>query len=243
MASIRKMGHGFVAIVAIAVTAVIPTTPASAQSNGKQEDGQGKYANLTADWEQWLFAQPAVDVNGTNTNPALDSTGAFAASGQEHGIGPGKKYFFLAGTFGGDAHRTVTVPKGKALFFPVIASNFDNAVSPPPSRPYTVPQLRTQAAAFADSVTSAAATLNGVNVEVFRTKSPVFDYTLPDESSIYAYFGFVGPQFEGRVKPSVADGYWCFIPPQAAGSYVLEFAGSSPPDFDIHVTYSLIIPQ
>jgi hypothetical protein len=107
---------------------LILATTAPAQNNGKQEDGEGKYANLTAVWEAWVFAQPAVDIGGTNTNPAVDSTGEFAAVGQEDGIGPGNKFFFPAGTFGGDAVRTVTVPRGKALFFPVIASNFDNAV-------------------------------------------------------------------------------------------------------------------
>jgi hypothetical protein len=221
--------------------AAVASAPLAAADGGKQQEGEGKLGNLSAEWTQWLFAQPAVDVHGTNTNPALDSTGEFAASGQEHGIGPGQRYFFLAGTFGGDVHRAVTVPRGKALFFPVIGANFDNAVSPPPPKPYKVPELRQQAAAFADTITMASATLNGVNVEVIRAKTPVFDYTLPEENSIYAYFGLIGPQFEGRVKPSVGDGYCCLIPPLAPGSYVLEFAGSSSLGFDVHVTYSLVI--
>jgi hypothetical protein len=242
MASIRITVHGFVAIVSLTIATLISATTAPAQNIGKQEDGEGKYANLTAQWMQWLFAQPAVDVGGTNTNPALDSTGAYAAAGQENGIGPGSKYFFLAGTFGGTAVRTVTVPKGKALFFPVIAANFDDAVDPRPPTPFKVPELRAQAKAFGDSITSAAATLNDVPVEVFRTKSPTFDYTLPDENSIYEYFGLVGPQFEGRVKPSVGDGYWCFIPPLPSGSYVLEFEGANSFGLSLSVTYFLSIP-
>jgi len=200
MASVRNIKHGFVAIVAVTAATLVLAMTASAQNNGKQQDGAGQYANLTALWEAWLFSQPAVDIDGTNTNPALDSTGAFAAAGQATGIGPGNKYFFLAGTFGGTAVRTVTLPKGKALFFPIIAANFDNAVDPPPLTPYKVPELRAQAKAFGDSITIASATLNGAPVEVFRTNSPTFDYTLPDENSIYEYFGLVGPLFEGRAR-------------------------------------------
>ena len=90
--------------------------PLRAQDNGKRQVGEGKYADLTADWWRWVYAQPAVDVGGTNTNPVLDSTGAYAATGQPDGIGPGNNYFFLAGTFGGDDTRTLTIPHGEALF-------------------------------------------------------------------------------------------------------------------------------
>src|SRR5262249_30989177 len=114
--------------------------PVCAQTNGKQEHGEGKYANLTADWWQWVFSRPAIDIGGTNTNPVLDSTGAFAAVGQENGIGPGDKSFFLAGTFGGAATRTVTVPADKALFFPINNFEADNAADPPTS--FSVPELR-----------------------------------------------------------------------------------------------------
>jgi hypothetical protein len=69
--------------------------------NGKQQAGEGTYADLTATWWEWVLAQPAVAVAGTNTNPVPDTTGAYAAVGQEDGIGPANKYFFLAGSFGG----------------------------------------------------------------------------------------------------------------------------------------------
>src|SRR5262249_25393145 len=54
-----------------------------------------------------------------DTNPANDETGAFAATNQK---GP---VWFLAGTFGdGQAHRTVTIPAGKNIFFPINSSVF-----------------------------------------------------------------------------------------------------------------------
>ena len=67
-----------------------------------------------------------------------------------------------------------------------------------------------------DTVNFTYARLNagtgGMDLEIFLTKSPAFDYTVPDENSLYDYFGLVGPQFEGRINPAVADGYWASAP-------------------------------
>ena len=137
--------------------------------------------------------------------------------------------------------RTVTVPEGKALFFPVVNYEADNAVAPPPNN--TVPQLRALAKAVIDSVTTSYARLDGSPLEIFRTKSPTFDYTVPDENSLYDYFGLVGPQFEGRIKPAVADGYWAYIPPLPPGEYILEFGGTGTGlgGFSLDITYRLTI--
>lgn len=197
------------------------------------------YGSLTARWWQWVFSQPAVDVDGTNTNPVLDTSGLFATAGQPAGIGPANKYFFLAGTFGGQATRTVTVPHGKALFFPVFNFEADNAFDPPTD--YDVPKLKAIAATNIDTFTGGSVTFDGHPVEFFRSTSPVFDYTVPDENSYYDYFGLVGPQFEGRIKPVVADGYWAVLPPPAAGSHVLRFTATSSIPFSLDVTYVLTI--
>src|SRR5262245_59764128 len=141
-----------------ALFAVVAVTP------GQAQDG-GKYGNLTARWWQWVYAQPAVDTGGTNTNPVLDTTGAHATAGQEHGIGPGNKFFFLPGTFGGDVTRTVTVPRGKALFFPLLNIETDNAVDPPTNN--KVPKLKALAKASIDVATSLYATLDGHDLEIF----------------------------------------------------------------------------
>jgi len=235
MMSVVRLRHRF-AIAALALVATAVAVPASTASAAT------RYGELTATWWTWVYAQPAVDIGGTNTFPILDSTGAYAAVGQENGIGPGNKYFFLAGTFGGSVIRNVTVPKGKALFFPIINIEVDNAVDPLPPTPYTVPQLKAQAKANIDSVTSKSATLDGQPVEIFRSTSPTFDYTVPDQNSIYDYFGSVGSQFEGQIKPAVADGYWAYIPPLTPGQHVLKFASTNSSGFQLDVTYNLTIP-
>ncbi len=222
-----------------ALLAGVASSSARADDNGKRQDGEGQYAQLTALWWQWIFAQPAIDVGGTNTNPVLDSTGAYATVGQENGIGPGDKTFFLAGTFGGDAERAVTVPHGKTLFLPVLNADCDNASDPPTN--WSVPELRAQAKAAIDNPRYAYACLDGAPLEIFRTKSPTFTYTVPDEDSIYAYSGSVGPQFEGTIKPAVSDGYWVSIPPLPPGTYLLEFGGVRSNGFSLNVTYHLTI--
>jgi hypothetical protein len=230
-----------VALIALTLAAMILwSTPVVRADNGKPEDGLGKYADLTATWWQWLYAQPAVPVvvNGvpTNTNPALDSTGAFAASGQADGIGPDNKYFFLAGTFNSNPHtvRTVTVPGGKTLFFPVVNVEWDNAVIPPTD--YTVPQLRAIAKGLIDNVdpSSLFATLTSANVVTplafFRVQSPTFSYFMPADG-LYG-----GPPLVGTFHPAVSDGYWCVIPPLPPGAYILRFGGGGQ-----DITYFLTI--
>jgi hypothetical protein len=222
------------ALTLVAAATVVPATTASAAKD---------YGQLTATWWAWTYSRPAIDTAGTNTHPILDSNGAFAAVGQENGIGPGNEYFFLTGSFGQTLTRTVTVPRGKTLFFPIINIETDNAVDPPTDN--GVPALRALAAATIDAVDTddLSATFDGQAVEFFRSTSPVFDYTLPAENSVYDYFGLFGAQFEGRIKPAVADGYWAVVPPPSPGSHVLHFHSQigDPPSFVVDITYNLTV--
>ena len=222
----------FLAILCIAAATLLPAPAASATQD---------YGSLTATWWQWVYSQPAIDTkDGTNTNPILDTTGAFATVGQKDGIGPANKYFFLTGTFGGDAVRTVTVPHGKALFFPIFNSEVDNAVSPPTD--HTVPELKALAKDTVDAARGLHATFDGNDVKIFRSTSPTFNYTLPDENSIYDYFDLSGPQFEGTINPAVADGYWAYLPPPSPGMHTLEFSSHNESDtFSLHVIYNLTV--
>jgi hypothetical protein len=236
----NRLNPGRLITCLTALVAVVALAPVRAD-DGKGGGGNGKYDKITATWWQWAYAQPAVDVDGTNTNPLLDSTGEYAATGQADGIGPDKKYFFLAGTFGGDVERTVTVPQGKTLFIPVLITEVDNAVDPPTN--LKAKELKALAKASIDTVTSTYARLDGNDLDIFRSASPTFSYTLPDENSIYDYFGLFGPQFEGTVNPVASDGYWVVIPPLPAGEYDLEFGGANSNGFSLDVIYHLTIPQ
>jgi hypothetical protein len=55
------------------------------------------------------------------------------------------------------------------------------------------------------------------------------------------YFGLFGPQFEGRVKPAVADGYWAFLSPPSTGPHTLTIHAENTQGFNITVVYNLTI--
>lgn len=66
------------------------------------------YGEWGAEWWKWAVGIPAAE------NPILDTTGEFSDIDQD---GP---VWFIAGAFGGTYEREITVPRGKALFFPLV---------------------------------------------------------------------------------------------------------------------------
>ena len=91
------------ALAAVVALSMI-TNAALAQS------GYPPASPLAAQWWQWALGTPASE------NPLTDTTGQFAAVNQS----PSGRIWFLAGNFGGTTVRTITVPKGAALFFPIV---------------------------------------------------------------------------------------------------------------------------
>lgn len=225
MASHRNIRLSLVAVVVCAAVMLMPVAMASATDNGVRQDGQGKYAQLTAQWWQWILEQP---VTG---NPNLDATGADAANGQ-----PGEGVFFLAGTFGGTATREFTVPANTALFLPLLnnlALAWPAMPNPQPKANFNqVPQLRASAAPTIDAVTELHVTLDGASLldSVTRVKSPVFHFTSPDQD------GF----FDPGTYTAVSDGYWLYIAPLPVGTYVLNFGGTSD-GFTVDITDTITV--
>ena len=104
-----------------------------------------------------------------------------------------------------------------------------------------MPTLRSDIAAYIDTA-EPYLVLGGVERPdlVTRIKSPVFEYNLPEEDNIYQFFGF---DVTGRIKPSVSDGYWFYIPPLPPGTHELTFGGDvgDPPDFALEITYTITV--
>jgi hypothetical protein len=67
------------------------------------------YVKWTEDWWNWLAGIPK------KTHPARDSSGRY---GLEHQ--PEKNIWFLAGEVEGKAKRTITIPAGRAILFPIV---------------------------------------------------------------------------------------------------------------------------
>lgn len=169
----------------------------------------------TVAWWQWALSIPAAN------NPLLDTTGAFASVGQ---MGP---VWFLAGTFGNSAERSLVIPAGKGIFMPVHPWIFGSCAGDcNPSNPGVqchVPTLRTAAATAATSATTLEVSIDGVPVnEVgrYRALSPdSFSVTLPD-ANVLQLFGLPTPA--GEYAPQVSDGYWLMLKPLDVGNHTIR---------------------
>jgi hypothetical protein len=164
------------------------------------------YAEWTAKWWQWANSIP------TPLNPASDKTGQNCAQSQ------GGPVWFLAGTFGGKADRTCTIPGGKAILFPIINSECSYKENPTSK---TESDLRACAKHFQDETTQMQASVDGVpvqNLQMYRVQTPLFNETFPSANG-----AGVSP---GNTQ-AAADGNWVFLKPLAAGKHELHFSGVS----------------
>jgi hypothetical protein len=204
-----------------------------------------QYAPLTVQWWQWAYAQPV------SKSPLLDTTGVNAHVGQ-----PSQgNIFFLAGLIVvaptpappqliASAHRTITIPTGTRLFFPLLNDEFDNLSVPPTT--FTVPQLRAFAKAGEDNPQELYAIIDGVpvqNLSAYRVVSPVFSYVMPDfglsDQNLAQFFGI---PFAGQVSPAVGDGYYLLLQPLTPGKHVINFGGtSSDGSFSLAITYDITV--
>ena len=164
------------------------------------------YADWSAIWWQWLLSIPE------DKSPAGDSTGEDCGTNQQGPI------WFLAGTFGGSAERTCTIPSGKAIMFSPINSECSYAEYPDEK---TESDLLECAKTFQDQTTSAQVTINGTaieNLDQFRIQSPPFNVTLP-ENNVFGVSS--GP------TQAVSDGLWVILKPLPVGEHKIGFKGSS----------------
>jgi hypothetical protein len=164
------------------------------------------YADWSAIWWQWLLSIPK------DKSPAGDSTGGNCGTNQQGPI------WFLAGTFGGAAERTCTIPSGKAIMFSALNSECSYAEYPDEK---TESDLLECAKTFQDQTTSAQVTINGTaieNLDKFRIQSPLFNVTLP-ENNVFGISS--GP------TQAVSDGLWVILKPLPVGEHKIGFKGSS----------------
>lgn len=179
------------------------------------------YSEWSARWWQWVYSIPA------DHNPVVDTAGENAAQGQH---GP---VWFLAGNFGGTTVREVTVPSGKALFFPVLNQNW---VQFPTDPPYTIPELRALVRPFMDNATLSCV-IDGravKNLPLYREDSVVFTTTVPDGNLL----GLPA----GAYAPCIDNGYYLMLEPPRRGRHTIHFTGTnSDGSFTLDVTYHLTV--
>ena len=199
------------------------------------------YGEWGAEWWKWVLGIPAAE------NPLLDETGEFADVDQ---VGP---VWFLAGNFGGSTERTITVPAGKALFFPIVnaawwapedlelAGMVAEFLGQDPDDLTDEELLRLLANFSVSGVTELSLTVDGVemqNVPSHRAESPAF---LIEDADLLEDLGY--DPLESRL--SVADGYWIMLAPLPPGEHTIHFTGAVDNDilggFTVDVTYHITI--
>jgi hypothetical protein len=202
--------------------------PPNASAFGKS------YGQWSAEWWRYVYSIPVPN------NPLFDETGA------KCGVGQSGSVFFLVGVINttGSAERNCSVPVGKALFFPVLNTEFDN-VFPPGA--LTVAELRDEATQQMNGAANLSAVLDGraigglesATASPFRTPSPVFSVTFP-ENNIPQSFGFDVPA--GTYSPFVGDGFYLMLKPLTPGQHTLHFHGSVPAaSFTVDIVYHLTV--
>jgi hypothetical protein len=220
----KKLGTTLAAVAA-ALTLGLPAAVGAGEAEivpiGQQAFGKS-YGEWSAKWWNWAVSQPA------ETSPLTDETGARCGVNQS---GP---VFFLAGTTGGSATRSCTVPAGKGVLFPMINGDCSEAEG----NGTTDAELRACAKDLMDHVTHAEATIDGVPVRKareFRAASPLFTLNPVAGNP----FGIPpGP------TPCVADGFWILVNGLGRGAHTIEFRGVAVfPGFKFEtaVSYNLTI--
>jgi hypothetical protein len=139
---------------------------------------------------------------------------------------------FLAGTAGGTATRSCTIPAGKSILVPLI----NNECSTAEGDGKTPAELRACNAGIVKFFTGLSLTIDGVPIPDpfnFRVQSQPFGFNA-------AAGNVFGVPAGGTL--SVADGYWALIGPLSPGAHTISFGGSYPPGpFTTFVTYNLTV--
>jgi hypothetical protein len=175
-------------------------------------------------------------------------------TGSKCGVGQSGPVWFLGGAFfqsGTPAVSTITrtdctVPRGKALFFPLLNIECSTLEGPAFGCAETVEGNREIVAGVIDLADNLNADVDGVAIPIstkYRVGSPdkpTFCFSLPPDD-VLTFIG-EGPFSPGTYCPAVDDGYYVMLAPLAPGKHTVHFHGEIPSfDFSLDVTYELTV--
>jgi hypothetical protein len=193
--------------------------------------GGKSYGEWAAACWQWVFSIPA------DRNPILDTTGEDAAVGQSGNV------WFLIGTWAGpDAGpvvRRVTVPTGKALFFPIFNAVWVN--TPETEADWEVyPDAKADAIDWCRDYVDAAIEA-GLSCEIdgravrdiasYRCQAPNFAVNFP-EDNVWQNYGVLG----GIHPNSIDDGVYLMLAPLPPGEHTVHFKAEGAVEVTYHIT-------
>jgi hypothetical protein len=174
----------------------------------REESPLGRtWAEWTAEWWKWILEIPKP------WNPGYDVDGTLSRTTHQKYSDP----FFLAGTYGGKACRTIRIEEGKSILLPVINVTTSFAESPDLK---TKEELLTYVEENTNDLLNKRAVVDGTEfdkLDNYRVRSDFFTFTFPDNNIYNA--------LPGRTT-GISDGYWLFLRPLLAGSHTLYTSGS-----------------
>jgi hypothetical protein len=251
-------------IVAAASVMVALSLAAIAQSSTPQVlspsgTHYGKtYGGWSAAWWQWALSIPvhAPPFSHNVNHPLVDLTGA------KCGVGQSGRVWFLGGAFfeaGTSATSNIvrdqcTVPKGKALFFPLLNNECTEVEGPLNGCGVTVEESRQIVTSLMDLAGNLAADVDGTAIPIssaFRVGAadkPPFCVTLPPDD-LLSFIGegpagyLSGTHFSpGTSCDTVDDGYYLMLAPLPPGAHTVHFHGEVPAfGFTLDVIYHLTV--
>jgi hypothetical protein len=165
------------------------------------------------------------------SNPLSDRTGKYCGRNQ---IDP--DVWFLAGTFGGNVKRTCTIPKSRAILFPIV--NCLEFMKGKRRRFKSDGELVTYVKKICDDIKEIAVTVDGLQSSDLRKNrifTPAFDLILSESNTDCMKPG---------ANRGAGDGYWVLLKPLSSGKHRISFSGIDPaygPDFKTSATYDLTV--
>jgi hypothetical protein len=192
---------------------------------------ESPYAELSGAWTQWVVLEPVP------TNPLIN--GAYGGLNQ---VGP---TWFLAGSeTDAPVTRSVTIPYGKELFFPIISYTLANGPIPHPLPAiWDETQERTMLNDFFNGFdkNNLSCIIDGHYLpldDIHRTQSPALTLMLTSDNNVFGGPSAGAPA--GFFYPVVSDGFWVWLEqPLALGEHTLQFTAVGPLSQDI--TYNITV--
>lgn len=192
------------------------------------------YAEWSARWWEWSFTAPV------SSHPLLDLTGEDCAVGQTYDV------WMLGGSFGEDATRTCTIPKGKPVFFPIMNTHADNCGSPP-EEVVDGPTLEGWATESVEGLVDAHLTVDDLDypdlasLAAFRTPAAEFSYEVAGGAEgLFDYlYGPYGYSFGGTCEGAYGDGYYVAVE-LPKGEHTIAF-GAAKETWSLSITYHLTV--
>ncbi len=218
-------------VLAMAANLALAGNPNPKVLPPNSKPGGKSYGEWGAEWWKWALSFPA------DQSPITDPDGRYGSLKQSGNV------WFLAGNFGGVTERSITIPAGKMIFFP-LANYWDDwpCVNSPDFKP--APGQTLEEFLTAD-VAVYVGMINNLTVEVDQVAlKDLFNYRgtsgltpfVADASQIA-----FDPCITGGPEWGVADGYWLMLAPLSRGEHTLHFTAQATWGFMLDVTYHVTI--